>query len=219
MATPDPTLQVARQRLLQRLTGTHPEPDPSRWRLGLLRAEAADARLRALLPAAPKHSAVLVPLLDRPQGATLLLTVRASGLRHHAGQVAFPGGQIEPHDADPAAAALREAHEEIGLAPHLAKVLGYLPEQLILTGFRVTPVVALVQPQAVLRVDPAEVATAFELPLQVLLDGSHHQLGSRVIHGVTVTSRDILYGPHRIWGATAAMLDSLRELALAEDLS
>ena len=219
MATTDPTLLVARQRLLQRLSGTQPELDPSRWRLGLNLAAAADERLRALLPSAPRHSAVLVPLLDRPQGPTILLTVRASGLRHHAGQVAFPGGHIEPGDANPAAAALREAHEEVGLDLRWARVLGYLPDQLILTGFRVTPVVALVQPEATLRWDPAEVATAFELPLQVLLDGTQHQLASRVIHGVTVATRDILYGPHRIWGATAAMLDSLRELALAEDLS
>ena len=182
----------ARQRLLQRLAGTRANHDPAHWRLGLAPLAAADARLQALLP---------------------------DPLRHHAGQVAFPGGHIETDDADPAATALREAQEEVGLSPDQVQVVGFLPDHVILSGFRVTPVVALVLPQAVLRWDPAEVAGAFELPLAVFLDASQHSVGSRLINDVPVVTRDSLYGPHRIWGATAAMLFCLRTWAVGEELS
>jgi 8-oxo-dGTP pyrophosphatase MutT (NUDIX family) len=219
MASPVFHWQPARQRLLQRLAGTRANHDPAQWRLGLAPLAAADARLQAMLPHALRPSAVLIPLLDRPDGPGVLLTVRASGLRHHAGQVAFPGGHIETDDADPTATALREAREEVGLNPDQVQVVGFLPDHVILSGFRVTPVVALVQPQAVLRWDPAEVAGAFELPLAVLLDASQHSVGSRLINDVPVVTRDILYGPHRIWGATAAMLFCLRAWAIGEDLS
>ena len=104
-------------------------------------------------------------------------------------------------------------------SPDQVQVVGFLPDHVILSGFRVTPVVALVQPQAVLRWDPAEVAGAFELPLAVLLDASQHSVGSRLINDVPVVTRDILYGPHRIWGATAAMLFCLRTWAVGEELS
>ena len=209
----------ARQRLLQRLAGTRANHDPAQWRLGLAPLADADSRVQALLPDALRPSAVLIPLIDRPDGPGVLLTVRASGLRHHAGQVAFPGGHIETHDASPAATALREAQEEVGLSAEQVQVVGFLPDHVILSGFRVTPVVALVQPQAELRWDPAEVAGAFELPLAVLLDAEQHSVGSRLINDVPVVTRDILYGSHRIWGATAAMLFCLRAWAIDEDLS
>ena len=200
--------------LLARLHDTRPNHDPATFRIGAGVVAGQEARLRPLLPVDPRPAAVLIPLVDRPEGPHILLTVRASHLRHHAGQIAFPGGRIELEDADPAAAALREAEEEIGLEPARVQVLGYLPDQLILTGFRVTPVVAHVTPGFTLRYDPGEVQETFELPWSHLIDARHHHAYRRQLAGMELEVRDILFGEHKIWGATAGMLFCLREWAL-----
>jgi 8-oxo-dGTP pyrophosphatase MutT (NUDIX family) len=118
---------------------------------------------------------VLVPLVHRAEGMQVLLTLRAAHLRAHGGQISFPGGRAEPHDADPAATALREAAEEVGLAPACVEVLGQMPRYATVTGFIVTPVVALVQTPFDLALDRAEVDEAFEVPLAFLMDPQHHR--------------------------------------------
>ncbi len=207
------------QSLRTRLAQSQPQHDPLYWRLAGQRVIDTDPRIRALLPAEPRAAAVLVPLVQGEQGPGILLTVRAAGLRHHANQISFPGGRIESGDADPAAAALREAQEEIGLQAVQTQVLGYLPDHVVFTGYRITPVVAWVGGALQLRHDPAEVADSFLLPLSVLLSGSHEVAAVRHLAGVQVPSRDIHYGDHRIWGATAGILMCLRQLLLDEELA
>ncbi len=213
-AAPDPT--AAARQLLARLAGSQPDHDPAHLRLGAGLAQGCDELLRPHFPAEPRPAAVLIGLVAREAGPSILLTVRATHLRHHAGQIAFPGGRMEASDADPAATALREAQEEIGLAPEHVQVVGYLPDHLILTGYRVTPVVAHVAPGFALRFDPAEVQETFELPWLQLLDPAHHVAYRRRLLDTEVDARDILCGQHRIWGATAGMLFCLRELALSQ---
>ena len=170
------------------------------------------ARVRAALPAAGVPAAVLVPLVERPTGLTVLLTERAATLRAHAGQISFPGGRIEPKDRDAWHAALREAHEEIGLAPEHVEFAGYLPDHLIVTGFRVTPAVGFVNADYALRIDAAEVHDAFEVPLEYILDAAHHKSRLRTLGDLTLETFDIPYGDRNIWGATAGMLLTLRRL-------
>ena len=168
--------------------------------------------LDGLVPAGePRPAAVLVGILARPDAPGVLFTRRHDGLRHHAGQVSFPGGRIEPEDASPAAAALREAHEEVGLLPHQARLLGYLDPLLTLTGFRVLPVLAMLDPGFVPVPEPGEVAEVFEVPLEMLLDPERLErieltFGGRLRHVLQYR-----YQPQRIWGVTASILFNLRE--------
>jgi 8-oxo-dGTP pyrophosphatase MutT (NUDIX family) len=157
------------------------------------------------------RAAVLVPIVDRVSELTVLLTLRADGLARHPGQVAFPGGRIEPADADAADAALREAEEEIGLPRGHVEIIGSLPDHAVITGFRVTPVVGLVRPDFELRLDPIEVAGTFEAPLRHLLDPSNHARRHRRIGDEDVETFELPWGSFNIWGATAGMLLTLRE--------
>jgi 8-oxo-dGTP pyrophosphatase MutT (NUDIX family) len=170
------------------------------------------ARMRAALPARRTPAAVLVPLVERAAGMTVLLTQRAKTLKDHAGQISFPGGRIEPEDADAWHAALREAHEEIGLLPSLVEFAGYLPDHIIISGFRVTPVVGFVKPDYQLRIAEAEVHDAFEVPLNYIFDAANHKTRQRKIGDLTVEIHDIPYGERNIWGATAGMLMTFRRL-------
>ncbi|KFN45202.1 hypothetical protein N790_10225 [Arenimonas malthae CC-JY-1] len=157
-----------------------------------------------------RPAAVLVALVERAGGPQVLLTRRTEALRHHAGQIAFPGGRIEADDADPVAAALREAQEEVGLAAALSSPLGYLDPFVTITGFHVFPVVASVAGGFVPVPDPGEVAEAFEVPLGFLLDpGNVHSLEVD-FQGRRRHVLEFRYGGHRIWGATAAMLVNFR---------
>ena len=135
-------------------------------------------RLESLLPAATTRAAVLIPIIDRGDDLTVLLTLRADDLKHHAGQISFPGGRLEAGDADATAAALRETEEEIGLRREYVEVLGCLPDHAVITGFRVTPVVGLVRLGFELVLDPTEVAGTFEAPLRHLLDPATHALAA-----------------------------------------
>jgi 8-oxo-dGTP pyrophosphatase MutT (NUDIX family) len=173
------------------------------------------ARIRASFPATQKPAAVLVPLVDRDQGMTVLLTQRAATLKDHAGQISFPGGRIDPGDVDAWRAALREAHEEIGLSESFIEFAGYLPDHWVGTGFRVTPVVAFVNPGYKLRIAAAEVHDVFEVPLQYILDEVNHKVRRRELGGLMVEAYDIPYGNRNIWGATAGMLLTLRRLLRA----
>jgi 8-oxo-dGTP pyrophosphatase MutT (NUDIX family) len=205
--------QAARDRLVQRLAGSAPDHRPENWRIGAGLAAQASAELIRLMPPSPRHAAVLVGLTSQMGEPGILLTVRAEYLRQHAGQIAFPGGSIEPMDDGPAAAALREAEEEVGLPRSVARLVGFLPDQIVLTGFRITPVVAHITADFEPRYDPAEVQGSFVLPWSSLLDAATHHDSLRRIGGLDLTVRDIHFGAHRIWGATAGILLALRELA------
>lgn len=162
------------------------------------------------------EAAVLVPLIDRPDGMTVLLTQRTEHLSEHAGQVSFPGGRIEPADAGPIAAALREAAEEIGLAAQRIEVVGCLDICTTGTGFRVVPVVGLVASPFDLAqdlvIDGVEVAEAFEVPLAFVLDEANHQRRVAVGRGVRREFYVLSYRDRYIWGATARMLVNLHEV-------
>lgn len=202
-------------RLQERLAGTRPEHDPGRARITAGMAAVPDPRLLPLIPAQLRPAAVLIGLLEQSGNPGILLTERAGHLRQHAGQISFPGGAIEAADTDPAAAALREASEEVGLASDQVQVVGYLPDQIVLTGFRITPVIGRITGPFLPRLDAAEVAGCFVLPFSVLLDPASERPTRRSIGGIEVDVRDLQFGSHRIWGATAGMLFALRELALS----
>lgn len=207
--------QAAWTRLLEKLASTQPQHDAEHLRIGAGLSQAPDPRLLQLIPADLRHAAVLIGLIDQAGDPGILLTVRAGHLRHHAGQISFPGGVIEAADASPAVAALREAHEEVGLAAAQAQVVGYLPDQIVLTGFRITPVIARIADSFTPHVDAAEVESCFVLPFSVLLDATHERVTTRSIGGIEVDVRDLQFGVHRIWGATAGMLFALRALAIS----
>ncbi len=154
-------------------------------------------------------AAVLVPLINRPDGTTILLTQRAPDLIAHAGQISFPGGCVEAGDEDRVATALREAHEEVGLAGDRVAVLGALPDYEVVTGFVITPVVGWIEPPIALRLQADEVTEVFEVPLAFFLDPLNHQ---RLSHSINGARRDYWAMPFKgrhIWGATAAILVSL----------
>lgn len=156
--------------------------------------------------AALKPAAVLIPLVLRPEGTTILLTERTSHLADHAGQISFPGGRLEPDDADAIAAALRETEEEIGLARAHVEVLGHFEDYGTVTGYRVTPVIGFVRPPFDLTPDPHEVAEIFELPLEFILQPTNVQRLRETRGGVMRDVYEISYGKWRVWGFTARIL-------------
>ncbi|HWP14451.1 MAG TPA: CoA pyrophosphatase [Xanthobacteraceae bacterium] len=157
---------------------------------------------------ATRPAAVLVPVVDHPE-PSVLLTLRTSDLPSHGGQVAFPGGKIDAADASPLAAALREAHEEIGLEGALIEPIGYLDLYLTFTGFRILPVVARVTPTFALTINASEVADAFEVPLAFVMDEANHARKSRDWKGVTRHYYEMPFGERYIWGVTAGILRNL----------
>lgn len=158
--------------------------------------------------AATKPAAVLVPVIDRDE-PTVLLTIRTQDLASHAGQVAFPGGKIEPKDESPVAAAMREAKEEVGLAPALIEPLGYLDLYLTFSGFRILPTVARVRPDFMLNLNPGEVTEVFEVPLSFLMTPANHQRRSREWKGIEREYYAIPFGDRYIWGITAGIVRNL----------
>jgi 8-oxo-dGTP pyrophosphatase MutT (NUDIX family) len=165
-------------------------------------------KIAAVRPIRP--AAVLVPVVARDE-PTVLLTQRTAQLKDHAGQISFPGGKIEATDATPAAAALREAEEEIGLAQRLVEPLGYLDPHLTTLGYRIVPTLARVAPGFELRLNREEVEDAFEVPLAFLMTPANHQRHSREWNGMTRTFYAMPFGDRYIWGATAGILRNLYE--------
>ena len=153
-----------------------------------------------------RPAGVLAPVIIRDGVAELILTKRSSALKHHPGQIAFPGGKQDENDDDVVAAALREAHEEIGLPPNLVDVLGILPTHETVTGFQVTPVIGLVREEFVITPEPGEVEEVFFVPLSHVLKEANFSVQSRRWRGQMRSYYAVPYGPYYIWGATARML-------------
>lgn len=158
-----------------------------------------------------RPAAVLLALVERPAGPAVLLTKRASGLRHHPGQIALPGGRVDAADADVAAAALREAWEEVALEPARVRVLGHLPAHETVTGYAMTPVVAHVAGDFVPRIQQDEVAEAFFVPFDHVADPANYRVERRQWLGQWRSYYAVPYGPYYIWGATARVLRALAE--------
>ena len=158
-----------------------------------------------------RRAAVLVPIVERPEGLTVLLTLRTDHLTSHAGQIAFPGGRAEELDSSPIETALRESEEEIGLHRRHISIVGVLPDYVTGSAYRVAPVVALVKPPFELTADPGEVAEIFEVPLVFLMNGMHHQRMSVELpdRGGKRSFYAMPYERFFIWGATAGMLRNL----------
>lgn len=166
--------------------------------------------------AAARPAAVLIGIIERPEGARVILTRRASHLRDHSGQVAFPGGKIDARDASPLAAALREAQEEIGLDPALALPIGYLDPYLTGTGFCVIPVLARVSPLFEPLRDTREVEAVFEPPLGFLMAPANHRREAREWQGILRHFYAMPWQGHNIWGATAGMIRALHARLYAD---
>jgi 8-oxo-dGTP pyrophosphatase MutT (NUDIX family) len=159
-----------------------------------------------------RPAAVLVPLVDRPEGMSVLLTQRTAHLTAHAGQIAFPGGKVDPEDIDAVAAALRETEEEIGLARQHVTLIGRLDTYVTGTGFEITPVVGIVSTPFTLSIDPFEVADVFEVPLTFVVDPVNHRRTERLFEERQRVFFVLPYENRNIWGATAGMLVNLAEV-------
>lgn len=200
------TLETALRKALAQTSEARPRPiTPFELPLKLDRI-LLPRMVRRLKPAA-----VLVPVMRRKKGLSVLLTRRSDNMRSHRGQISFPGGRREPGDASAAAAALREAHEEVGIPQDAVEVIGYLDDYPTVTRYLVTPVVGLVDDVPEVRACAREVAEIFEVPLPFVLDPESFERKSFRLRGVKVPILELNYGERRIWGATAGMLWNLAQ--------
>jgi 8-oxo-dGTP pyrophosphatase MutT (NUDIX family) len=169
-------------------------------------------------PTTFRPAAVLVPLVNRQPGITVLLTQRTEDMPSHAGQIAFPGGRVQDGDADAVATALRETEEEVGLGRQFVEIIGTVDHYRTGTGYEITPVVGIVKPGFITRADPREVADVFEVPLTHFLDEKNHRLDSRITpQGGRRPFYAMPYGERYIWGATAGMLKNLQFVLTAAE--
>jgi len=203
--TPEDFFERARARLALDVPPAlaDPQAEGARGDLDLNPAMWEQAGVSATRPAA-----VLVPIVDRDE-PTVLFTLRTKDLNSHAGQVAFPGGKIDPGDESPVAAALREAKEEIGLSPMLIEPIGYLDLYLTFSGFRILPTVARIKPEFALTLNPREVTETFEVPLEFLMTPVNQQRRSREWKGIQREYYAIPFGDRYIWGITAGIVRNL----------
>jgi 8-oxo-dGTP pyrophosphatase MutT (NUDIX family) len=201
-----------RTLIQSRLTQFRPAADPLARTLANVEGDAPAELRDRLQDAAP--AAVLIGLLERAHGLSVLLTQRGAHLSVHAGQISFPGGRLETQDSGPIDAALREAEEEIGLTPSLVHVAGRLDDFLTPTGFLITPVVGFVDSGFEPRMDTNEVEDVFEVPLDFLLDESNIGISYRERMGATFRMYEYRYDNRHIWGATAAILMNFKEIII-----
>ncbi len=157
------------------------------------------------------EAAVLIPVIDRREGATVLLTQRTEHLRNHSGQVAFPGGRIDAEDGTAEKAAIRETHEETGIEEKHIEIVGRMPDYVTGSGYRINPVLGVLDPGFVLDPNPHEVAVVFEVPLSFLMNPDNHQRESRMWQGKERFYYSMYYDGHRVWGVTAGIVRSLYE--------
>jgi len=208
-------LRLTRQRIIELLAAGY---DPAGRGDAMLEARldgpVSETRPgRMALDRPPTPAAVLVPLVEREEGMTVLLTQRTDHLAHHPGQISFPGGRLEEADGgDHVIAALRETEEEVGLPRERVTVLGRLDNYITGTGFAITPVVGVVEPPFEVSPDPFEVAEVFEVPLQFLLDPQNHKLNRVVVEGRHRPFWSMTWEQRVIWGATAGILVNLSEV-------
>ncbi|MGI9235543.1 MAG: CoA pyrophosphatase [Woeseiaceae bacterium] len=196
--------------LRERLAGTALPDDPLDVSMPL-GSEAWPESMRKQLAATLTPAGVLIPVMQRATELNLLLTQRSADLKHHAGQVSFPGGRMEEHDKDVRVTALRETHEEVGIEPHHVSVVGFLRSMPTITGYAVTPVVGLVSDAAELVIDRTEVEYTFEVPIEFVLDETNDQLVEREFQGRRFSMVEFHYEEQRIWGATAQMILMFRK--------
>lgn len=161
---------------------------------------------KAITPAA-----VLIPFVERSNELQVIFTKRTAHLKSHSGQVAFPGGKIDPQDQDAADAALREAHEEILLDPQHAEIIGSLPDYFTGSGYRISPILALINRDAQMQPNPEEVEYIFEVPLNFLMNPENHHMGSRKFNGTDRYFYEMPYEQHHIWGVTAGIVRMMHE--------
>lgn len=197
-------------KIRERLSGTSMPVDPLAVDMSHLGRRFPDSLARSLAGNL-RPAGILIPLIERHDALSVLLTERSADLKHHAGQVSFPGGGMEDHDSDITATALRETHEEVGIEPHQVDVAGYLEPTPTVTGFAVTPVIGFVSQAIELRVDPVEVEKVFEVPLEFLMDHRNEEYSEREYGGTTFSVVTFHFEGHRIWGATAGIIVTLRQ--------
>ena len=207
---PKDHLNLTATDIKRRLAGTAMPEDP----LDVVPPERWPARAQKEITDNLVPAAVLIPIIYREHSLSVLLTERSPELKHHAGQVSFPGGRMDPGDSDVRETALRETHEEVGIHPADVEIVGYLDPNPTVTGYAVTPVVGLVELRRELVIDPFEVKSAFEVPLAFLLDEANQESSEREFAGVTVPIAEFNYGEYRIWGATASMLIEFRRILI-----
>ncbi|MGI9271369.1 MAG: CoA pyrophosphatase [Woeseiaceae bacterium] len=206
MADSPTSIDITADRVKRSLAGTAVPGNPLDV-VAYPGSEHWPASLRQQLAGTLTPAGVLIPIFDREdQGLSVLLTKRSAELKHHAGQISFPGGRMEPDDVDIAATALRETHEEVGILSDDVSVVGFLQPMPTITGYAVTPVVGLVDASVSVEVDRHEVEFSFEVPLRFLLDGSNRRVVQRELHGKSFPMAEFRYDGHRIWGATAMMI-------------
>lgn len=192
-------------RVRAQMRGWHPEAD-----------EFGDHHLNPdivdYLRGRPLHdAAVLVPVVDHPGEPSVLLTQRAMQLRTHSGQIAFPGGRIDPDDANAEFAAIRECEEETGIGPEHIEIVGRLPDYMAGSGYRISPVLSVLRPGFEIRANPGEVDAVFEVPLSFLMDEANHGRGRRVVAGHMRNYFEMPYGDWYIWGVTAGIIRLMYE--------
>ena len=201
--------------LQERLAGTRAPEDPVDVVLPS-GSEHWPSYVRERITETLRPAGVLIPVIERAAGLSVLLTQRSADLKHHAGQVSFPGGRMEDHDTDVVQTALRETHEEVGIPPQAVAVVGYLAPMPTITGYAVTPVVGMVDEDVSLQIDRTEVEYAFEVPLDFLLDRRNEQALERVYRGRRIPTVEFHYEGERIWGATAHILVELRRIIVEQ---